>query len=87
MESNSTKLKKNHCQCGGKIQIKNNLFGCESCQAIVYPKLLGRDISESEALALLVGETLLMNFTSATGKAFAANASIKNGKVTVDIQK
>jgi hypothetical protein len=53
----------------------------------VYPKLLGRDISEAEALALLSGEKLLMHFKSASGKAFSGFAEINGGKVSVDIQK
>jgi|LakMenEpi03Aug12_release.lakeMendotaPanAssembly.Ray.scaffolds.fasta_scaffold1470753_1 hypothetical protein len=84
---NKTETTRCQCQCGGKIQIRNNLFACESCHAIVYPKLLGRDISEAEALALLSGEKLLMHFKSASGKAFSGFAEINGGKVSVDIQK
>lgn len=72
------------CQCGGAVGESPKAWQCEACRAIVWKESFGKKLSESQALELLAGKTVLLRgLKSQQGKKYDSHAHIENGKLAL----
>lgn len=71
------------CQCGGEVFESPKAWKCRACEATVWKSMSGKTIKESQAFALLRGETVELKGLKSrkTQKKFDAKAAIEDGKV------
>ncbi len=70
------------CQCGGDIQIFNNLYECKECKAKVWKYSFGREFKDKEAKKLLSGETCIFKgFKSSNNTLYDTTAFLEDGEL------